>query len=326
MTADHLPVRIGILGTARIARAVAGCRRKHAVIAGIASRDPDKADRFGGEFGIPGRYGTYEALIGDTGIDAVYIPLPQHLHCKYTVLAARAGKHVLVEKPAALSAEEVDLMIRTCREHGVVLMEAFMYRFMAIHKRARELASDGTIGALRYVDFNFCFHIVHRGRTGFRMERQSGGGALYDLGVYGMDFLRFISREEPLHVHSFMRKEEPDGIDWYTHAVYRLGGAVATMTCAFNADANYYVLAGERGSVTSPVAISGRTLPNVLRIHLLEGDRKYNEHFPAENPYEMELDHFADCIINGKEPCISTEESLRNIRLIEQVQKLSLPL
>jgi len=319
-------IRFGILGTARIARAFLGIPLDGVVIQAVASRTLERANQFADEFHIPKRFGSYEELLSDREMDAVYIPLPQHLHCEYTLKAADAGKHVLVEKPAALTADEVKRMLSACKGRNVLFMEGFMYRFMKIHQRAKEIVRTGVIGALRYIDFNFGFHIGIRGRTGYRMVKEMGGGALYDLGIYGLDFIRFITECEPVLLQSFTQRRSKNEIDEFTHALYKVGEAVASMTCAFNTDANYYVLSGEKGTVTSPVGISGRTFPNVLRIHLLEGDKRYEEEFPSENPYKAEIEHFARCIESGEEPLIRGTDSLRNMELLEQLLNMSIPL
>jgi predicted dehydrogenase len=217
-------------------------------------------------------------------------------------------------------------MIQTCEDHDVLLMEGFMYRFMSIHKRAKEITREGTIGALRYIDFNFCFHIVARGRTGFRLMKETGGGALYDLGVYGLDFIRYVTDGEPSLLYSFTQVNGATGVDEFTHAVFEIGSVVGSVTCAFTTDANYYILSGEKGSITSPVGISGRNFPNLLRIHLLEGDEKYEEHFAAENPYKAEIEHFAGCVADGKTPMLTVQSSLRNLKLLDQLRKRSAPM
>lgn len=319
-------IRFGILGTARVARGLFGRRPGNAEIIAIASRDKTQADTFGDEFGIPRRYGSYLDLLADPDIQAVYIPLPQHLHREYTVKAAQAGKHVLVEKPAALSCQELTEMLDACRSNGVLFMEAFMYRFMRVHNRAKEIVQNGTIGRLRYIDFNFGFHVAARGRIGFRMQKELGGGALYDLGIYGMDFLRFITDKEPELLAAWTYRQDSNSIDEFTHAVYRIDEVVATITCSFNTDANYYVLSGERGSISSPVAISGRSLPNVLRVHLLEEENKYEEYFPPENPYAAEVEYFVRCIERGEEPFLGGDNSLRDMQLLENLLQKATPL
>jgi predicted dehydrogenase len=314
-------VRVGILGTARIARAFFADPLEGVEISAVASRTPERANQFADEFRISKRYGSYDALVADPEIDALYIPLPQHLHHEYVLKSARAGKHVLVEKPAALTVAELKQMLSECRQHRRVFMEAFMYRFMKLHQRAKEIVRTGTIGELRYIDFNFGFNILVRGFSGFRTERANGGGALYDLGIYGLDFIWYMTEGVPQLLQAFTHRAHPDEVDLFTHAVYKAGPAVVTMTCAFNTDANYYILSGEKGSIASPVGISGRKMSNTLRIHLLEGDKKYEEEFPPTNPYKAELEYFARCIEQAEEPFLGGANSLRNMELLEELLK-----
>lgn len=312
-------VRFGILGAARIARAMFQSPLDGVEFIGIASGDRHKADQFGDEYHIPRRYGSYDTLLDDPDIDAVYIPLPQHLHKEYTIKAAERGKHVLVEKPAALSSGEIGEMESACRAAGVLFMEAFMYRFMRMPNRVKEIVQSGWIGPLRYIDFNFCFDIFTRGRTGYRLERSSGGGALYDLGIYGIDFLRFITGGEPDLVHVLLQRRQPEDIDVFTHAILQFGGAVGAMTCAFNCDANYYTVCGEHGKIFAPVGISGRLVENFIEIHHIADDAVKREYFPAENPYKWEIEYFARCIQNGEEPFLGFGNSKGNFAMLDKI-------
>jgi predicted dehydrogenase len=313
-------IRIGILGTASIARLFFGAPLAHARIEGIASRDVNRALEFARHYNIPRVFKSYEALIADPEIDAVYIPLPQHLHCVYTVKAAEAGKHVLVEKPAATSTAEIEQMIAACSRHKVVLMEAFMYRFKTIHHRVRSLVQDGTLGEVRYLDFSWAFNIRKLVRSAFRLDRMAGGGAINDLGIYGIDFLHFLGLPEPALVNATIMRETPAGVDMFTHMTWQAGPTFASITCGFTCDANYYTVCGELGSVTVPGSLSGRIRENMLHLHVLHKDHRADEVFPAENPYVKELDYFAECVEQGREPETGGVNALRNLRLIETVR------
>jgi D-xylose 1-dehydrogenase (NADP+, D-xylono-1,5-lactone-forming) len=312
-------IRFGILGTARIARAFFGQPLKHAEIIAIASREKSKADAFGAEYGIRRCYGRYEALLADQDIQAVYIPLPHHLHCEYVVKAANVKKHVLVEKPAALSVAEIEKTLTICKTKRVYFMEAFMYRFKRIHNRATEILRSGTLGELRYIDFNWCFNIRSLERSAFRLDRKTGGGALYDLGIYGIDFVRYLTGGEPELLKAVVRREAIDGVDMFAHACFKVGHVFATAACGYDRDANYYAVGGELGSIYVPGSLSGRYAENILHVHLLEGDRRYDERFPPENPYVSELDYFARCIEQGEEPLPGATNSLRNIQVLEKI-------
>jgi predicted dehydrogenase len=312
-------IRFGILGTARIATAFFRHPLEGVEIASIASRDPARGEVFARVHGIPRVAASYEQLLADSAIDAVYIPLPQHLHAEYAIRAAEAGKHVLVEKPAALNTHELDSMIGACREHGVLFMEAYMYRFLRVHNRARELVRQGMIGPLRYIDFHLNVNARELNLGGTRFDRERGGGALYDRGIYAADFLRFMTEGEPLLISSHMRRDKDTGVDVLVKALYEIGGVVASVTVGFLFDANCYTLAGERGSIHNPVAISGRYDPQVLGIHLHDDNRRYEEAFPADMPYKWEMEYFARCIERREEPFLGGENSRRNMLMIDKL-------
>lgn len=314
-------IRFGILGTASIARAFFDRPMENARIIAVASRDKEKADAFADQFKIPKRYGSYDALLADSELDAVYIPLPQHLHCEYTVKAAKAGKHVLVEKPAALSSAEARTMVAACKKSDVFLMEAFMYRFKRIHARVKEIVDSGLIGELRYIDFNWCFNIGQLVRSPFRLDKKKGGGALYDLGIYGIDFLRYITGSEPKLMGAYLRKDHPGGVDLFSHTVFTIDAVAGAVTCGFTTDANYYALNGTLGSLHVPGSLSGRAVKNTISIHLLQGDKRYEETFTAENPYILEMEYFARCIEQRKRPAPDGENSVQNLKILERIFK-----
>lgn len=310
-------IRLGILGTARIARMLFERPLRNVRVVAVGSREQARAATYASEYGIPHAYGSYKELLLSAAIDAVYIPLPHHLHCTYAMLAAEHKKHVLVEKPAALSPSEFRKMHRSCQRHGVLLMEGMMYRFTRVHQRARELVRDGVIGTLRYIDFNWCINAVRIGRAGFRLDPACGGGALRDLGIYGLDFLRFISpSSQPKLLGAWIRRQDPNGIDEFTHALLLTGGAAASVTCAYNTDANYYTISGDEGAIHAPLGLSGRPIENRLQLHLLKGDMRYEEIFAPENPYILEVEHFARCIENGETPLMPEDDTIQNLSLL----------
>jgi xylose dehydrogenase (NAD/NADP) len=298
-------IRIGILGTAAIARPFFGAPLHHACITAIASRSASKAAAFAKEFGIPVHYGCYDELLADPSIDAVYVPLPPALHAEWTIRAARAGKHVLLEKPAAPSSADVERMIEACEAARVVYMEAFMYRFKAIHRHVRQLVTSGTLGPLRFIDFSWCFNIE----------------ALNDLGIYGVDFLRYLGMPAPTVVHATIERHGGNGVDSFAHIVLRSGSTLVALTAGFTCDANYCTLGGEKGSVYVPGSLAGRVVPNAVHMHLFENDQRSEEVFPAENPYVAEMDHFAQCIERNIRPESNGEGSLSNIRVLEEIKR-----
>ena len=179
-------VRWGILGTARIATKVGAAIRNasNADLSAIASRNYQKAADWKSEHQAMQAYGSYQELLEDPVIDALYIPLPPSLHREWTIKAAEHKKHVLCEKPLALNVSEVDEMIAACREHGVQLMDGVMWYHHPRTKEMFQLISDGELGSLRRVTSAFTFHWTTIPQNEFRLERNMGGGSLYDLGWY----------------------------------------------------------------------------------------------------------------------------------------------
>ena len=153
----------------------------------------------GAEFTIPKTYGSYQALLADPEIDAVYIPLPNELHKPWVIAAASAGKHILCEKPLALDARKALAMAEHCQKCGVILMEAFMWRHQERSLGIRKLVRDGTIGELRLVRSSFSFPIS---ASDWRLDPARGGGALWDVGCYGVNTARFFTGEEPGRCHA----------------------------------------------------------------------------------------------------------------------------
>lgn len=314
-------VRIGILGTAAIARPFFAAPLRHASITAIASRSASQAAAFAKEFGIPAHFGSYDALLADPNIDAVYVPLPPALHAEWTVRAARAGKHVLLEKPAAPSSADVERMMEACAAARVLYMEAFMYRFKSIHRHVRDLVTGGMLGPLRFIDFSWCFNIEALKRSLFRLDPSHGGGALNDLGIYGVDFLRYLGMPVPSVIHATIERHGGDGVDTFAHVVLRSGTTLMALTAGFTCDANYYALGGEKGSVYVSGSLAGRVVPNAVHMHLFENDQRSEEVFPAENPYVAEMDHFARCIEQNAQPESNGEGSLSNIRVLEEIKR-----
>ena len=319
-------VRIGILGTARIAPLYFGGLLRHAQFVAVASRSADRAAGFAERHGLGRWHDSYDALIEDPGVDALYIPLPNHMHAEYAIRAVRAGKHVLVEKPAALTSADFRRMTEASTSAGVLLMEAMMWRFKRIHRRVLELVRGGSLGDLRHVDFHWCYPLRALDRGAFRLDPACGGGALNDVGVYGVDFLHQLMGGELEVRYAAMEREEEGGVDLFTHALLASKGATATLTCGYTSDANYYVLACEKGMIHVPGSVAGRVVENRALMHRIDGDDRSEERFAAENPYHALLDHFAACVLGKETPMITPEETGQNLDLLGRIREAEVTL
>jgi predicted dehydrogenase len=226
-------LRWGILGPGRIAprlvRAVA--RSARGSLVAVASRDKRRAAAFAAQHGIPRAFGSYEDLLSAPDVDVVYVSLPNHLHAEWTIRALQAGKHVLCEKPLALTVAEVDAIAAAARHAGRVAVEAFMYLHHPQILRAIELAQDGTLGRLEVVNATFSFFLTHPDDP--RVDPSMGGGSLWDVGCYPVSFARRLAGQEPDRVGAFARFDER-GIDQtFIGQLHFPGGLLAQFDCGF---------------------------------------------------------------------------------------------
>lgn len=317
-------IRWGILSTASIAQKAllpAFERAKNAVVTAIATgSNVEKANALAKNFGIEKVYDCYEKLLADPEIDAVYIPLPNHLHKKWVIEAAQKGKHILCEKPAALSAEEFHKMEKVCREQNVYFMEAFMYHFHPQHERVKEIIDAGEIGDVSYMEAGFSFYIDEAERSrNIRMKEVSGGGSIYDVGCYAIHSIRNILRAEPeaVHVHAVM--DEGYKID--TDAVGYLrfpNGMRATFDVSFNlAMRHEYKVFGTAGSIIVPRAYrpdknGGEGLiivekEGVTRTETVKGDQ-----------YRAQVEHLSQAILTGQEDLYhDLKNTLNNLKVVD---------
>jgi predicted dehydrogenase len=231
-------LRFGILGSANIARSfVRGLQPSQRVaVTAIVSRDARKAEAFAKETGIPRHFGSYEAMLADPEIDAVYNPLPNSLHAEWSIAAARAGKHVLCEKPLAASAAEAGAMFAAARTHGVHLVEAYPYLAQPQTLKMRELLMDGAIGEVRLIQASFGFTLTDRGNI--RLNPRLAGGSLMDVGVYPVSLMRVIAGQRAARVQALAHwtggDETGSGVDSAMAATLSFeNGMFGQLTCSF---------------------------------------------------------------------------------------------
>jgi predicted dehydrogenase len=319
-------LRWGILSTANIAveKVIPGMRSaKRAEVLGIASRDQGRAEATARQLRIPRAYGSYEALLADPDIDAVYLPLPNHLHAQWGIAAARAGKHVLCEKPLAMTAADAEALVDAGRESGVMIMEAFMYRQHPSWVAVRELVASGRIGRLTAVDSWFSYYLEDP--TNIRNIQDVGGGALYDIGCYCINLSRMLFGEEPASVASTIVRDPASGVDILTSALLVFPAGVATFTCATRVEPDQRVsIYGTTGRIeieipfnippdrpTRVFVTAGGDPPVAPATEVLE--------FAPADPYGVEADRFAEAVLDGAPLPVSGEDSVANMRVIERL-------
>jgi predicted dehydrogenase len=319
-------LRWGVLSTANIARTkvVPGLGRSaRGEVVAIASRDDATARRVAEELGIPRAHGSYGALLEDPDVDAVYIPLPNHLHAEWTIAAVRAGKHVLCEKPLALTADDARRMAAVAEEAGVVLMEAFMYRHHPSWVAAREIAASGRIGELVAVQSWFSYY--NDDPANIRNIRDAGGGALYDIGCYCVNLSRMLFGGEPGQVLGAVVRDPVGGTDTLTTGILTFDRGIATFGCSTRAEDDQRVdIYGTTGRITVEIPFnippdrptrisvaSGGDPPVAPRTEVLT--------FEAQDPYAAEADAFAATVLDGAPHPLPPTDAVGNLEVIERL-------
>ncbi|MGG3470054.1 Gfo/Idh/MocA family oxidoreductase [Neobacillus pocheonensis] len=312
-------VQWGVISTADIAQTQvipAILRSDYGELAAIASRG-DKAKDIADRFSIPYYYDSYKKLLMNEEIEAVYIPLPNHLHKQWVIEAAMHGKHVLVEKPAALTAEETKEMVDCCRENNVKFMEAFMYQFHPQHTRVREIISSGEIGEIKFMRAGFSYFLNDR-ESNIRMNQEMGGGSIYDIGCYCIHAIRSITGSEPVRVEAFAELDPQTGIDRSAIVYMKLeNGVNSVFDCSFDMSFRQeYEIVGTKGRITVPAAYRPDVAGNVGRIYI-QSDQGNRSECVNGDQYKMQINRFSQAILQGNQPSYSAENTLQNMRVID---------
>ena len=323
MSADVL--RWGIVSTANIGvRKVIPATQKaeRCEVVAIASRDGATAERAARELGIPRSYEGYEALLADPDVDAVYIPLPNHEHAAWTIAAARAGKHVLCEKPLAMSVAEGEEMVRICAAEGVLLMEAFMYRLHPSWEAVRELVASGRIGRLRAIQSWFSY--FNDDPANIRNVPAFGGGALYDIGCYCINLSRMLFEREPSQIEASVTRDGT-GTDVLTSAILAFDEDVATFTCSTRAEPDQRVhVYGTEGRISIGIPFNIPPDRPTEIVLTSGGDPPVNPSsetitFPTADVYTVQAERFAEAVLDGRPVPIPPEDAIGNLRVIEAI-------
>ena len=307
-------LRWGLLSTAHINRSIILPLRTSArnKLAAVASRSQATAETYAKEWKIPQAYGSYEALLADPSIDVIYNPLPNHLHAEWTIKAAQAGKHVLCEKPLALSVEEVDAMAAAAQKAGVIVAEAFMYRHHPQPQKAKELVDSGAIGRLQVIRGAFTFVLDRPNNP--RWDPAMGGGCLWDVGCYPLNYARFITGAEPVEVFGW-QTTGPTGIDDTFVGQLRFPGEVfAQFDASFRSPYRTFMeLVGGEGSLRVPLPFQG---DKDSVIQLFQGEKSEIFPTPGADRYLLEIEDMADAVLQGKPPRVSLADSRHNVAAI----------
>lgn len=313
-------IRFGVLGCAGIAVKHVIPAMIHACNAepyAIASRSKDKLDDTVRKFGFQKGYASYDELLKDENVDAVYIPLPNALHKEWVIKAAEAKKHILCEKPLALTEEDVREMAAAAERNGVKLMEAYMYRFTPRTKKLKELLESGVVGEIGQIISNYSFYLEDY--TNIRVNSSLGGGSLHDVGCYPVNLLGWITNDYPVSIVAQMVEKNGVDISLTASLKYR-NGIMGTVNCSFLGDSEEMTeITGTKGTLVIRDTYYDTDLP-ILFYH---GDEETV--YPVEKceRYTNEVEAFSDSILNNKEVPLSLEESARNNRLIAEIYKVA---
>jgi D-xylose 1-dehydrogenase (NADP+, D-xylono-1,5-lactone-forming) len=316
-------VRWGVMSTAGIAQTQvipAILRSDNAEIIGIASRG-EKAKDVAEGFSIPYYYESYEELLRNQEIESVYIPLPNHLHKQWVIEAAKYGKHILVEKPAALTAEETKEMINVCNENNVKFMEAFMYQFHPQHNRVKEIIASGEIGEIKFMRACFSFFLEDR-QENIRMNKEMGGGSIYDIGCYCIHAIRNITGSEPVQVEAFAELDPESGIDLSSIVYMKMeNGLNCVFDCSFDmCFRQEYEIIGSKGRIIVPGAYRPDVIGNEAVIHIQSEQGNRSENVDGDQ-YKLQIDHFSQAIKEELQAAYSAENTLKNMRVIDACYK-----
>jgi predicted dehydrogenase len=305
----------GLLSTARINRAVIPPIRlsKRSELIAVASRSQAAADTYAKKWDIPRAFGSYEAMLDDPDIGAVYIGLPNHLHAQWSVKCAAAGKHVLCEKPLALSTVEVDRIAEAAKKHRVVIAEAFMYKHHPQTLKVVDLVKQRAIGDLLVVKGAFTFNLTDP--VNVRLHPEMGGGSIWDVGCYPISFSRLVAAAEPIEVFGW-QKLGPTGIDEVFIGQMRFGsGLLAQFESGFRTPYRTGVeIVGTAGSmvIKRPFKPEGDK-----PIEIFFSDRTESIRVPEQELYQGEIEDMENAALDNKSQRIPLEDSCLNVAVIK---------
>ena len=318
-------VKWGVMGTAFI------CRRstlpgmlqaENCELYAIAGRSREKAEQFQKEYGFAVCYDSYDELLDDPAVQAVYIPLPNTMHYEWTIKALKKGKHVLCEKPLASTAEQAAQMFRTARENGVLLMEAFAYQHSPYIAAIRQEIEDGTIGELQYMES--AYMTSDYDLQNIRMRKETLGGCTYDLGVYNTSLILRLLGQEPEQVHA-SACFSAQGVDKLTSVVLEFsGGLRASFTCGMvlateqERHIDRFTVCGSKGSISGDRFEFNGDGDLSYMITLADGTKTVR-HISTPQNYRLEVEQLGRCILCGEQPAVTEAFSMANARLVDRI-------
>jgi xylose dehydrogenase (NAD/NADP) len=278
---------------------------------GVASRTPDKAEVFRSQFNLHKAYPSYEEMLDDPQIQAVYIPLPNGMHAEWMTKAAERGKHSLCEKPFTSNAQEARVVADVANRNGVLVMEAFMWRLHSQHLRARLLINEGVIGTVQHVRGAFSFTLTDR--TSVRLSPELAGGCTRDIGCYPISAARYYFAAEPTIAYARGNIPPEHGIDMRVSAILDFPEGFAAFDCAFDLPYRTQLeIVGDKGSVEFPKPWQ----PDLEATIIINGQA---EKIPRNNQYVKEFEHFSRCILGEEILLFGAKDAILQMQVIDAV-------
>lgn len=318
-------IRWGILSTAKIGteRVIPAMQQsRNGAVVAIASRDRERAQRAADALGIPRAHGSYEALLADPEIDAIYNPLPNSMHAEWSIRCAEAGLPVLCEKPLAVDAAEAEAMVVAFAKRDLLLAEGFMYRFHPRTLKALELVRGGAIGDLVLVTASFNVPLDLTDLGNIRLSRELAGGALMDIGCYCISVARLMTGEEPAQAHGVGRSGAASQVNELLGGVLDFpSGAVAIIDCSLrNQRVQSYDLRGTLGRIRVESAYVTQPDEETL-IEMWGADGEYSRSsIPPANSYTLMAEDFADALLHDRPPLYPPGDGVANMRVIDMLR------
>lgn len=315
-------IRIGVLSTAKIGvqKVIPAMQQAdQCEVTGIASRNLKRAQATADKLSIPKAYGSYEDLLADSEIDAVYIPLPNHMHVPWSIKSLEAGKHVLCEKPIGMDAEEARTLLSVSKEYpGQKISEAFMYRQHPRWKRTLELVQSGAIGELKAIHSFFSYY--NDDPENYRNSADMGGGGLMDIGCYSISLSRLLFDREPVSVHGELEYDPEFNTDRLASGLLRFEGGTSVFTCATQCYKDQYVkVFGTKGKIEMDWPFNP-DFTKTQRLQIVIDDEETIEEFAPVDHFTLQAEAFAKSILEDKPVPVSLEDSIKNMKVIDAMR------
>jgi predicted dehydrogenase len=314
-------IKMGVLGVSNhlIKRIILPLQQlSNCTIVAIASRESDKASQLAGEYNIPVVCKSYNDLLANAEVDAVYIPLPNHLHAEWAIKAMEAGKPVLCEKPLGMDVSEAKKMSLVSQKSGIPLMEGFMYKYHPLWKHVKNIVKTGQIGSIVYIHTSFSYN--NPSPSNIRNIKEFGGGGLMDIGCYAVSVPRFITGLEPVKVMSLISEHPEFGTDMHTSGILDFGISRASFHVSTASEPFQKVdIVGSSGSITIHIPFNTYVdVPSSINVSTNQGSR--NVEFPVCDPYGLMFEEFSYALLNKRPMTITILDAINNMVVIDALR------